>query len=148
MAVTAGVSAPQSVQISGQTVALSAQDKVTTSGTTTTVVASSDDGGGIGSFLKNLLGDTLKGAGNPVIGQGVDLANKGLEKVPGVGSAVKAGQALTSGVGSMAAAILDPVFWERIGIGALGFFLILIGVVFMVESNKTARSLTEMAVVA
>lgn len=51
-------------------------------------------------------------------------------------------------LGSLAGHLTDSGMWKRIGIGALAVLLILIGVVFMVESNKSARSVTEMAALA
>lgn len=152
MAVTAGVSAPRSVRINGQIVALSPQDVVTTSGTTTNVVVKGDDGGGIGgaigAYFSDLFGGIGRAGGNLVEG-GVKLATghpKGAVKQLGSKDNVVTDAA--GGVGNMLSAVTDPLFWERVGIGALGFFLILIGVVFMIESNKTARGLTEMAVMA
>jgi hypothetical protein len=40
----------------------------------------------------------------------------------------------------------DPAFWKRLGLGLGGFALIIIGIIVMVESNKTVRSATEEAV--
>lgn len=150
MAVTAGVSAPRSVMINGQNVALSAQDQVSTSGNVTTVVAKSDDGGGVGGFIGDYFSHFFGGigrAGGNLLQGGVKLAaGDSGGAVKQLGSKNNIVTDAAGGIGNMLHALTDPLFWERIGIGALGFFLILIGVVFMIESNKTARSLTEMAV--
>lgn len=144
MAVTAGVSAPRSVMINGQNVALSAQDQVSTSGTVTTVVAKSDDGGGVGNWIKtHLFTGSIYGPNDPI-----DKVGKKIRDATGLGGIADAAKAAGGVTFDLLSALTDPKFWERLLIGALGFFLILIGVVFMIESNKTARSLTEMAVVA
>lgn len=51
-------------------------------------------------------------------------------------------------LGSLLGAVSTIEFWERAGWGLLGFFLVLFGFIFLVESNKTARSLTETAALA
>jgi len=71
----------------------------------------------------------------------IDAAGKAGDALQDVGSALnplKWAEALASILNDL----LSPFFWERIGMGALGLFLIVIGVVFMVESNKTARQMT------
>jgi len=55
-----------------------------------------------------------------------------------VGEAVPA----ISTLNGLIAKISSPEFWKRIGLGALAFVLLVIGVVFMLESNKTIRSAT------
>lgn len=111
------------------------------------VPVSTGDGGGIGGFLGGLGNDLLGGptAGLPKQDQpnvGGDLAGLGSGAVK-LGSGV-----LGSLVPSGLAAVFTVEFWERFGWGLLGFILALIGIGFMIESNKTARSLTEMAVAA
>lgn len=51
-------------------------------------------------------------------------------------------------LGSLLGAVMTVEFWERAGWGLLGFFLVLFGFIFLVESNKTARTLTETAALA
>lgn len=45
--------------------------------------------------------------------------------------------------GKLIALMVTPSFWLRAGVGALGIFIVLIAVVFMVESSKTVRVTTE-----
>jgi len=102
----------------------------------------------------------------PIIAQTKAANNSGNTTVMGAGSSgvskaiLPAAKAVSDAASSVASALnplkwtsalldilnrfLSPGFWERIGFGALGFFLIIFGVVFMVESNKTARSITGM----
>lgn len=49
------------------------------------------------------------------------------------------------GIKEAVAFLFDPMRWERIGFGALGFVLVVLGFVLMVDSNKTVSNLTKAA---
>ena len=51
-------------------------------------------------------------------------------------------------VGTFLAHLSDPSLWKRIGLGALGVLVLILGIMFMTESSKTARNLTKVAAVA
>ena len=51
-------------------------------------------------------------------------------------------------IGNLANHLTDSGLWKRIGIGVLAAFLVLIGILFMLESNKSVQHLTETAAMA
>jgi hypothetical protein len=76
--------------------------------------------------------------GSPVLGS---LDSAGSDALSGAASALNP----ISGIDSFFSAIggiTTAAFWKRVGIGFLAFLLLLIGLILMIESNKTVRTAT------
>lgn len=102
------------------------------------VKAKGDDGSG--QSLLGQITDKLQQYGGFGIG-GIIAGQKGVSVSGVTGGAVNAAKAVGGGLGNMIQLIGDPSFWLRIGMGALGLFLAIVGIVFMLESNKAVRQI-------
>lgn len=73
--------------------------------------------------------------------------------LPQLGQELSQGPGTSNGSGSLSQALQDLLhldflkvftvsFWTRVGLGALGLFVVIVAVIFMAESNKTVQSTT------
>lgn len=67
------------------------------------------------------------------------------KRIPGVGPLVDAGQAAvtaTESFANIAARLIDPAFWRRVGVGALGIVLIWAGLIVLFRSLIPTEGIT------
>jgi len=89
------------------------------------------------------------GADDPTTGVGAavtDAVNGGYENVAGPATAVANASDALNAFGSLASKLQDGQFWKRVGIGAGGSALILIGLLFLLFTSSAAKSAAGTAV--